>query len=143
MPFAEAEAFVSRCKAVTATLTLEAVAGLRKISDGHGIRLSGACVITASGRALPDLRGILASHALIHAAEGEFYREALLSAANALEIKAARLNRKEAAMQVAFLLGCGEQALTKKLGEIGKRMGRPWTLDEKFATLAAWWMLAK
>ena len=128
---------------MTATLALEAVTGLRKISDRHGIRLSGVCVIAASGRALPDLRGILASHALIHAAEGEFYRDALLGAANALDIKAARLNRKEAAMQVAFLLGCGEHALTKKLGEIGKQIGRPWTLDEKFATLAAWWLLAK
>ena len=143
MPFAEAEAYISRCKAATATRALDVVTGLRKIADRRGIRLSGVCVITASGRALPDLRGILASHALIHAAEGEFYREALLDAADALGIKAARLNRKDAAMQVAFLLGCGEQALTKKLGDIGKRIGRPWTLDEKFATLAAWWVLAK
>ena len=143
MPIAEAENYISRCRKTTGQLAREAMVALQKISDGHGKSLSGACVIVASGRALPGLQAILASHALIHAAEGEFYRNTLLSAAEDLEITAARLNRREAAARIASRLDCSEEILTKKLGAIGKRIGRPWTVDEKLATMAAWLMLAK
>jgi len=143
MSMANAQTYMARCKTATDRLAREAMTSLRQISEGHGISLSGVCVIAASGRALPDLRTILASHALIHAAEGEFYRNALLSAADSLEIAADRLKGKDAAPQIAALLDCSEAALAQKLGAIGKRAGRPWTLNEKRATMAAWSLLAR
>jgi hypothetical protein len=143
MLIADAQSHIARCKKATDKRAREAITSLRQISEGHGMSLSGICVIAASSRALPDLRAILASHALIHAAEGEFYRNALLDAADALAIPAERLNGKGAAARIATLLTCSETALAQKLGAIGKRAGRPWTQDEKFATMAAWLMLAK
>jgi hypothetical protein len=143
MPIADAENYISRCRNATDQRAREAMTALQKISEDHGMSLSGACVIAASGRELPGLQAILASHALIHAAEGEFYRNTLLSAAKSLKINAQRLNRREAAMWVASRLDWSEELLVKKLGAIGRKIGRPWTLDEKLATMAAWLMLAK
>jgi len=89
-----------------------------------------------------NLATILASHALIHTAEGEFYRDAILAAAQALTLKATRLKAVEAHSHVAMRTGMGEGAITKALRAIGKSVGPPWTSDEKLATLAAWSLLA-
>src|SRR5690348_4621654 len=69
MPFQSAEAFIARCK-VSSRIMADEV--LREIVANYGA-LKGCCILTASGRPLPALRDILASHALIHAAEGVFY----------------------------------------------------------------------
>jgi hypothetical protein len=141
--FALAENHIGVCRKTTAGLARDAIAGFQYLSRSRDARLAGICVITGSGRALPDLRAILASHALIHAAEGEFYRNALLDAAAALKIPASRLNAARASASVAARLGIDEAVLAEMLGGIGKRIGRPWTVDEKLATMAAWMLLAK
>jgi hypothetical protein len=91
---------------------------------------------------LPDLAAILASHALIHTAEGEFYRDALVGAAEAMGISTARLKAAQALSHVAMQTDMSEAAMTKALTEMGKTVGRPWTSDEKLATLAVWSLLA-
>jgi len=127
----------------TATLAREAMMSLKTASQHHRVQLSGACVIAASDRVLPDLRKILSSHALIHAAEGEFYRIALLGAAETMGIAGRRLNATEAVPRIASLLRISENTLMEKLDAIGKGAGRPWTSDEKLATMAVWMLLAK
>jgi hypothetical protein len=143
MAFADAETYLALCRHATDRLAREAVTLWIGTSQAHGAQLCGACVIAASSRVLPDLGKILASHALIHAAEGEFYRNALLRSAEASKITGRRLKAAEAAPRTASLLGISEDALTRKLAELGKRIGRPWTSDEKLATLAAWTLLAR
>lgn len=143
MPFAQAESHIALCRAAAAKLARDAIGGAQALCEQKGVRLSGVCVIMASGRALPELAAILTSHALIHAAEGEFYRDAVARAAEALGIKAARLKGAEALSHVATQLDLGEAGMTKKLIEIGRAVGRPWTSDEKLATLAAWSLLAR
>lgn len=142
MPFAKAESYIARCMKATDTLAHDAVAVLRAIADEKGLRLAGVCLTAASGRALPDLRGILASHTLIHAAEGEFYRDALARATEAAKLKISRVKENEAAVWTAARLGLGEGELRERLVEIGKFLGPPWSADEKFATMAAWLVLA-
>ena len=141
MPVAQAESHIALCRATTIRLARDAVSGARLLCEQHRARLAGVCVITASGRALPDLAAILASHALIHAAEGEFYRDAILAAAKALDIPATGLKAAEARSHVALQIDMSEDAITKTLSEMGKHAGRPWTSDEKLATLAAWSLL--
>jgi hypothetical protein len=143
MPLAKAENYITRCKTATDRLAGAAMTSFKQVAQSRGILLSGVCVITASGCTLPGLEDILASHALIHAAEGEFYRAALIDAADAMGIPIMRLNAKTAPTQTAALLGVGEQMLAERLREIGAQIGRPWTADEKLATMAAWSMLAK
>ena len=143
LSFALAENHIGVCRKTTAGLARDAVAGFQDFSQSRHARLAGICVITGSGRALPDLRAILASHALIHAAEGEFYRNALLDAASDLKVQASRLNAARASASLAARLGICEAVLAEMLSGIGKRIGRPWTVDEKLATMAAWMLLAK
>jgi hypothetical protein len=142
MPFAQAESHIALCREATATLAHDAIKTARMICERQGFLLSGVCVITASGRTLPDVRAILASHSLIHTAEGEFYRDALIGAADAMDIRTSRLKAALALSQVAMQMDMSEAAMTKALAEMGKIAGRPWTSDEKLATLAAWSLLA-
>jgi hypothetical protein len=76
-PFAAAEGLIGRsteeARALAERAVKEAVAELR--DSGHEPVASG--LLLAAGRPLPGLREVLASHALIHAAEGELFREAL------------------------------------------------------------------
>src|SRR5262245_31876898 len=69
--FAAAEALVRRAteeaRGLAERAVEDAVAELR--TAGH--EAVACAVLLAAGRPLPDLRAILASHALIHAAEGE------------------------------------------------------------------------
>ncbi|HEY2835344.1 MAG TPA: hypothetical protein VGI89_02160 [Rhizomicrobium sp.] len=141
MPFVQAENYIATCREATEKLARDAIGAARTLCEQRGMRLSGICVITASGRALPDLAAILASHALIHTAEGEFYRDAVLVAAKAHDITATRLKAADALSHVAIQTGISEVAMAKVLSEMGKRVGRPWTSDEKLATLAAWSLL--
>ncbi len=141
MPFAQAESHIEFCRGATMTLARHVMEAARLVCHNRGVRLSGACVIAASGRPLPHLAAILASHALIHAAEGEFYRDAVVAAANSLDLKAARLKAAEALSHIAMQTDLSESAVTKTLTELGKTVGRPWTSDEKLAALAAWSLL--
>jgi len=142
MPFAEAQAYIARCTRATEKLANDVLAVVRSIADEQKLRIAGVCVTASSGRALPDLRGILASHALIHAAEGEFYRDALTHASEAAGLKASRLKEKEAITWTAARLGLSEGDLREKMTALGKTVGPPWSADQKLATMAAWLVLA-
>jgi len=143
MPLAQAESHIALCRKATDGLAREAIKTAQVICEHQGVNLFGICVITSSGRALPDLATILASHALIHAAEGDFYRDAILAAAQLLNIPASRLKAADALPHLAAQTDIGEADITKMLTAIGKTVGRPWTSDEKLATLAAWSLLAR
>jgi hypothetical protein len=133
MPFAKAQAFIARCMASSDALARAAVAAF-------DAKIAGVCILTASGRPLPDLRGILASHAAIHAAEGEFYRDALARACEEAKLKVNRLKERDAAIWAAARFG--EAAVKTRLAALGKALGPPWGADEKLATLGAWLTLA-
>ena len=129
MPFARAEEFIARCRATADHLADEALSALRPISC--------CCVLTASGKPLPDLSAVLASHALIHAAEGEFYRDAVAGACTRAGIAVSRLRERDLATEAEHL-----SDWRARLAAFGKEMGAPWTQDEKLAALGAWLMLA-
>lgn len=136
MPFATAELFIARCTSATAALAGSAVAAIQKITP-----LSACCVLTASGRPLPDLRGILASHTLIHAAEGEFYRDAIDLACSRRRIAVRRVRERDVEVEL-HKLPVAVAAAKSRISEFGKLLGPPWTQDEKLAAFGAWLMLA-
>lgn len=136
MAFARAETFIARCTGSTARLAdkaLEAVAAHARIRT--------CCVLTASARPLPDLRGILASHSTIHAAEGEFYRDAVAAACERAGIHVHRVRERDIEAETQNLPVPPADAKAR-LAEFGKRLGAPWTADEKLSALGAWLMLA-
>ncbi len=71
----DAERLVRRCTQTSRRMARAAVGTLlaELRTAGHGV--VGCGLLQGSGRALPDLAGILASHALIHTAEGQMFRE--------------------------------------------------------------------
>jgi hypothetical protein len=137
MSFVAAEKFISRCKTSSQTLADRAFA---EIISANG-NLSGCCVLTASGRVLPGLREILGSHALIHAADGEFYRDVVGVAAARRGIPTERVRERDITVSADPLPG-NERTRAERLAAFGKQVGSPWRQDEKLAALAAWFALA-
>ena len=137
MPFDEGSRFIARCSKATAALADKALAQiLREVSP-----LAACFVLTASGRALPELRAILASHALIHAAEGEFYRDAVVAACARSKIPTERVRERDIDAAADRLPG-NQAARRQRLDAFGKQVGTPWRQDEKLSALAAWLALA-
>jgi len=136
MAFAKAEQFIARCAASTAALAGKALTNIQENSP-----VTACCILTASGRPLPDLKEILASHALIHSAEGEFYRDAVAVACTRRGIAVRRVRERDVDVELQKL-PVPATAAKARLAEFGKRLGPPWTQDEKMAAIGAWLMLA-
>ena len=141
-PFAAAEALIRRSTDEAAALAEralgEAIDELR--AAGHEARASG--VLLAAGRPLPGLREILASHALIHAAEGELFREVLRQASRQCGLSVIAVKERELEERAARALNRPAEELVRRVAEWGRALGPPWTKDEKRAALVAWLALA-
>jgi hypothetical protein len=105
---------------------------------GRGYEVTGCGLLLASGRPLPELQSILASHALIHSADGELFREALLDAAEAHGLSAIRVAEKELSAQASTRLSASPAELQRAVNAAGNALGPPWTQDQKLAALVAW-----
>jgi len=130
--------FISRMQAEARRLAYRAIRELASRAHEQGLKLTRCGLLLASGRPLPALEKILASHALIHTADGELFREALLHASARCGLHDFRIKERE-------LLDCAGKALhfkpaglLRRLTELGRSLGSPWSQDEKFAALAAW-----
>jgi len=101
-----------------------------------------AVVLQASGR-LPDrLEAILASHAFIHSADGEHFREALAHACTRAGLTVSRLPEREILASAVAALRLSPDELQDRVAAMGREMGPPWTADQKMAAMAAWLQLA-
>ena len=137
MDFKSGEAFIKRCRKSSQDLAGRA---LEEIISTHGA-LKGCCVLTGPERRLPPFRAILASHALQHAAEREFYRDAVRDAAVRKGIATEMVREKDLPTLAERLPGT-EASRRETLNAYGKLVGSPWRQDEKFAATAAWFGLA-
>ena len=140
----EAERIIARCIESSRRLAREAlglaVDGLRR--GDHVV--AGCGLLLASGRALTeDVHAILASHALIHAAEGEMYRDALVRAGTHLSLPVTGVREREVLARAAEATGRPAPELQGRVAEMGRPLGPPWRQDEKLATLVAWVVLAQ
>jgi hypothetical protein len=139
---ANAQEFISCVRTEARSLAWQAISSVQSSLQHQGYELKRCGLLLASGRPLPELPGILASHALIHTADGELFREALVHASarcgiEAFPVKESRL--LETASQ-AFQLKA--DALNRHLVLLGTGIGSPWTQDEKLAALVAWLSLS-
>jgi hypothetical protein len=142
LDLADAERLVRRCTESSQRLARAEVgavlAGLR--ASGH--RVVGCGLLQGSERALPDLAGILASHALIHAAEGQMFRDILAEAGRHHDLPVLEVRERALMASCTADLGLSADQITRRLAEFGRALGPPWRQDEKLATLAAWLALA-
>jgi len=140
---AAAERHLAQCAASSERLAFE---GLREAVDEigrGGPAIAGCAILLASGRALPELSKVLASHPLIHTAEGEFFRQAFWKAAERLDIPVAGFRERDLEQQARSVFGKAAGHAASTIANLGKVMGPPWTADQKLATLAALLLLAR
>jgi hypothetical protein len=139
----EAKKFLESCLAVSMGLALAAVRDLVGELRGRHYRVVGSAVLLASGRPLPPLEKILASHALIHAADGEFFRDAFSNACEGLDLSVTGFRERDLDDYVRTTLGKAANGVSQQVSMLGRSLGPPWTTDQKTATLAALMVLAK
>jgi hypothetical protein len=132
LPLPQAQALVRNAIESSRALAKEALtAGINSFHrQGHEVTACG--VVLGSARVLPGLEGILASHALIHTAEGQMFREVLVWAARQCNLPLLGVREKE--MDAVWL---------KNIASLGKLIGPPWTQDQKYAAVAAFMALQK
>jgi hypothetical protein len=141
LEFPDAKAYIERCSRSTERLSREA---LQAAMDGLRDRCTqpvGCGIILGSGRTLPALEAILKSHAMIHTAEGEFFRQALVEACEHCGIPVLGVKEKELFARGATHLRRPVSELEQRVQEMGKSVGPPWTQDQKYAALVAWMAL--
>lgn len=105
-----------------------ATAVVGRLSEGRELR---GCAVVAKAGAIPAVEDILASHPLIHRAEGMFYRDVLLAAAEAC------------GLEVTLTPPSTLDVKGPALAAAGKVVGKPWASDWKLAALAAWSLIER
>jgi len=139
---AEARVFLAKQRDESRVLALAALRSAQTEVAQQGYKLTRAALIQASGRPLPELPKILASHSIIHTADGEFFREALLHACARSNLTVTKIKDRDLLATASTTLRKNPATLVRFIADLGKPLGSPWTQDEKFATLAAWLALA-
>jgi hypothetical protein len=139
---AEAGEFISGVRTEAEELGCKALNAMEVDLKEQGYRLERAALLLASGRTLPELEKILQSHALIHTADGELFREALRSASSRCGLRVTCTRERELLERCAEAFSLRKPVVLRRAAELGKGLGAPWSQDEQFATLAAWLALA-
>jgi hypothetical protein len=133
----KAEKFLADCVAASERLASIAVREWAEELRNRHYSVAGCAVVLASGRPLPPLPKILASHALIHTAEGEFFRQAIWKACEGLDIAVTGLREPELDQCVRTAFGKAATQILQQISTLGRSLGPPWTSDQKTATMAA------
>ena len=143
MPLEKARVFVEESLAEAKRLGCGAIRTTQKELGNKGYALGRGALLLASGKALPSLESILRSHALIHTADGEHFREALRHACADCGVEMGSFRERELLERGVKTLRTKRDRLLRRLTEMGNGFGSPWTQDEKYAALAAWLVLAE
>jgi hypothetical protein len=100
-----------------------AVPAMKRLAATYAVR---ACGVAAKRGAPLPLQDVVVAHPRIHTAEGFFYRDVLVEAA------------KEAGLRFEVIAPKELCATDPRLSNVGKVVGRPWSVDWKVAVLCAW-----
>src|SRR5215470_2041555 len=129
---------IERCPAASGQLASAAIREILAKLESGGNRVEESAILTASGqRTLPSVEKILASHALIHTAEGELFRNVVHKACEEAGLVVTHLPERDVGERAKKIFGHKANQVRQSITACGKRLGRPWTVDEKLAALAA------
>lgn len=143
MPVDDAAEFVRGVEKESRELAVVGIRSAQKELAKLDYRIIGLSLLLASGRDLPEFEKILSSHALIHTADGELFRESLRHAGRRCKLPVHPIKERELLATASKTLRCRSENLSRRITTLGKSLGPPWTQDEKSATLAAWLTLAR
>jgi hypothetical protein len=119
---------------------------LRELVDrlvAEGRQVVGCGLLESSGRKGAALASILASHALIHTADGDHFRNAIARSAESLGLGTLRVPVRTIDAAAASAVGRPATAVRREVERLGREVGPPWAADQKAAALVAWVVLAK
>ena len=134
----EGRSFVSSVRSEARGLAYQAIRSAQISLREQDCELQFCALLRASGRPLPALPQILASHALIHSADGELFREALLHASERCSLEIFSAKEGDVLKTASRALCLQPEQITRTLVDLGAGLGPPWTQDEKLAALVAW-----
>jgi hypothetical protein len=141
MELKKAEAHIARCKSSTRKMSRVAFGAVVREMREQGHEVMGCGLLLASGRPVGTLAEALASHTMLHTAEGQFYRDALREASEHFSVPVMGVKEKELFAKATETLRMGEIEIRRRVGEMGKAIGPPWSQDEKLAAIVAWLVL--
>jgi hypothetical protein len=125
----EAAKLIRQVEELATTRAAAALAETAASIGARGSTVDGVGVV-AKIRSLPaDLERILRAHALLHAAEGDLYEEALTEGALRAGLPVQRVTPTSISLE-------------PKLDAAGRALGPPWQKDHKLAASAALWVLS-
>jgi hypothetical protein len=134
----EAALHIGNCAARAAALAASGLRGMVEDLQRLGHRPARCGLLLASGRSLPPLERILASHPLLHTAEGELFRDALRDACRECGLPLMTVAERELLPRAAADLHISEARIESHVASMGKGIGPPWRQDQKLAAIAAW-----
>lgn len=134
----EASGVISRARDEATRLAREAIGVVQAAVHAQNFELHCSGLILSSGRPLPALDRILASHALIHTADGELFRDALLQASKDCGLRTFTVKESELVETASRELRLRQDEVLRRVTGLGSALGPPWAQDEKLAALVAW-----
>jgi hypothetical protein len=143
LPLSEGRRRLTRFEASASGLARAGLGMLleRAAADGAAARAAG--ILDSAGRRGATLEAILASHALIHNADGQHFRAALEGAAEELGLAVSRIPQRELTARAAAVLRRPSAELAATVAALGRTLGPPWGADQKSAALLGWTLLAQ
>jgi hypothetical protein len=133
---------ISKCATLSESMARAAIEESLQELQKRQYQIKSAAVLMASGRVLPSLSKILASHPLIHTAEGEFFRNAVIEACAELKVLVEQIRERELDDRAKSAFGKSAAQVSRKISGMRTILGPPWTADYKTAALAALLSLA-
>ena len=141
MRLEEAGKFISGVRTQAESFAYRTLHAVQVDLEKQGYHLDRGGLLLASGKPLPELEKILLSHALIHTADGELFREVLRGASARCGLRLTCTKERELLEHCAEAFSLRPLELLRRVTELGRPFGSPWSQDEKFATLASWLVL--
>jgi hypothetical protein len=127
--------------AVARTLAQSAIQAQIQDLKQRGYQLTSIGIVDSASRKPGSLSSILASHALIHAADGDHFRNALSAAAELLGVRVIRTQGRTLQDQATECLRLPKSRVLDTVNKLGRQVGPPWGADQKQAALLAWILL--
>jgi hypothetical protein len=141
LPLEQAARRLAGYRAVAEEMAYAAIQALRHDLVARGHAAASVGILDSSGRTGASLAAVLASHALIHTADGDHFRQALATAAARCGLLVSRVRGRDLQERAQARLGRSASQLQQRVKELGRQAGPPWGADQKAAALLAWTLL--
>ena len=129
-----ADAVVNR---VDASILARARSALEEILASSDDLTVVRVAVVGEPRDIPDVATVLASHALMHACEGEQYRRGIVDAARGIGLPTLRIAPTELTTRLNAIIGWTPARTESELAAVRAEIGPPWQKDHKTAAMAA------